>query len=91
MAVLDAALAVGGPSLVSGEGWDLAPVLLFLAVLVLMRWARVPLRAPGILAAVAIGLLLDPLTDVYRVSLLTTLSVLTLFFGIVALRRAAAH
>jgi hypothetical protein len=91
VAALDAALAVGGPNLVSGEGWDVAPVLLIVALLLLMRWARIPLRAPTILFAVAAGLLLDPLTDAYRVSLLTTLSVLTLFFGIVALRRAAAH
>jgi hypothetical protein len=91
VAALDAAVAVGGPSLVSGEGWDLTPVLLFVAVLLLMRWARIPLRAPTILSAAAVGLLLDPLTDAYRVSLLTTLSVLTLSFGIVALRRAAAH
>lgn len=91
MAALDAALAVGGPDLVAGEGWDVAPVLLFVALLVLMRWARIPLRAPAILSAVAAGLLLDPLTDAYRVSLLTTLSVLTLFFGVATLRRAAAH
>ena len=91
MAALGAAVAVGGPNLVFGKGWDVAPVLLVAALLVLMRWARIPLRAPAILSAVAAGLLLDPLTDAYRVSLLTTLSVLTLFFGIVALRRAAAH
>jgi hypothetical protein len=91
VAPLDAVVAVGGPNLVYGEGWDLAPVLLFVAVLLLMRWARIPLRAAAILTAVAAGLLLDPLMDAYRVSLLTTLSVLTLSFGIVALRRAAAH
>jgi predicted Kef-type K+ transport protein len=56
-----------------------------------MRWSRIPLRAPAILFAVAAGLLLDPLTDAYRVSLLTTLSILTLVSGVVALRRTAAH
>jgi hypothetical protein len=91
VAAIAATVAVGGPGLVSGEGWDVAPVLLAVAVLVLMRWARIPLRTPAVLSAVAAGLLLDPLTDAYRISLLTTLSVLTLFFGIVALRRPAAH
>lgn len=91
MAALAANVAVGGPNLVFGEGWDAAPVLLFVAVLVLMRWARIPLRAPAILSAVAAGLLLDPLTDAHRIPLITTLSVLTLFFGIVALRRTPAR
>ncbi len=90
MAALHAAVAVGGSNLIYGKGWDAAPVLLFVALLVLMRWARIPLHAPAILFAVGAGLLLDPVTDAFRVSLLTTLSVLTLFFGIVALRRNPA-
>jgi hypothetical protein len=56
-----------------------------------MRWARIPLRPPTILSAVAAGLLVDPVTDALGVSLLTTLSVLTLIFGIVALRRTPAR
>ena len=91
MAAVAAIVAVGGPNLVFGEGWDVAPVLLIFAVLVLMLWARIPLHAPAILSAVAAGLLLDPLTDLYRVPLLTTLSFLTLFFGTVALRRTPAR
>jgi hypothetical protein len=86
-----ATVAVGGPDLVSGEGWDVAPVLLVVAMLLLMRWGRIPFRTPAVLSAVTAGLVLDPLMDAYRISLLTTLSVLTLFFGIVALRRTAAH
>ena len=85
------ALAVGGPNPVSGEGWDVAPLVLGIAVLALMRWSRIPLRAPAILFAVTAGLVLDPLTDAYRISLLATLSFLTLVFGVVALRRAAGH
>jgi len=88
---LDATLAVGGPNLIYGEGWDVAPLLFAVALLILMRWARIPLRAPAILAASAAGLLLDLLTDANHVSLLTTLSLLTLVFGIVALRRTPAH
>ncbi len=91
MSPLDAALAVGGPNLISGEGWDVAPLFLVAALLLLMRWARIPLRLPTLLVAVTAGLLLDPLTDAYRVSLLTTLSLLTLIFGIVALRRTPAR
>jgi hypothetical protein len=91
VSALASPVAVGGPDLISGEGWDVAPVLLIVAILLMMRWARIPFRTPAVLAAVTAGLLLDPLTDAYRVSLLTTLSVLTLFFGIVALRRTAAH
>ena len=91
MSPLDAPLAVGGPNLISGEGWDVAPLLLVAALLLLMRWARIPLRLPTILVAVTAGLLLDSLTDAFRVSLLTTLSLLTLVFGIVALRRTPAR
>jgi len=87
---LEGALAVGGPNLVSGEGWDVAPLLLVAALLLLMRWARIPVRLPAILVAVTAGLLLDPLTDAYDVSLLTTLASLVLLFGIVALRRTPA-
>jgi hypothetical protein len=85
------ALAVGGPNLVSGEGWDVAPLVLVIAILALMRWSRIPLRAPAVLSAVAAGLVLDPVTDASGVSLLTTLSIVTLVFAVVALRRTVAH
>jgi hypothetical protein len=88
---LVATVAVGGPNLVSGEGWDVAPVLFVVALLVLMRWAQIPSRTRAIISAVAAGLLLDLLTDAYDVSLLTALSILTLVFGVVALRRTSAR
>jgi hypothetical protein len=88
---LVATVAVGGPNLVSGEGWDVAPVLFVVALLVLMRWAQIPSRTRAIISAVAAGLLLDLLTDAYDVSLLTALSILTFVFGVVALRRTSAR
>jgi hypothetical protein len=84
-------LAVGGPNLVSGEGWDVAPLVLVIATLALMRWIRVPLHAPAVISAVAVGLIVDPVTDAFGVSLLTTLSILTLVFWVIAMRRPAAH
>jgi len=85
------ALAVGGPNLVSGEGWDVAPLVLGIAILALMRWIRIPLRGPAVISAVAVGLILDPVMDASGVSLLTTLSILTLVFWVIALRRPTAH
>jgi hypothetical protein len=91
VAPFDATVAVGGPNLVSGEGWDVAPLLFVVTLLFLMRWAQIPLRVPTILAAVVAGLLLDLLTDANQISLVTAFSILTLIFGIVALRRTPAH
>jgi hypothetical protein len=91
MAVLDAYLAVGGPNLVSGQGWDVAPLVLVGALLLLMRWARIPLHAPAVCSAVAGGVLLDPLIDASGTSFPFALAVLTLTFGIVALRRTPAR
>jgi hypothetical protein len=88
---LVATLAVGGPNLVFGEGWDAAPVLFVVALLVLMHWVQIPPRTPAIISAIAAGLLLDLLTDAYDVSLLTALSILTFVFGVVALRRTSAR
>lgn len=84
-------IGVGGPDLVSGQGWDVAPLVLILALLALMRWARIPLHAPAVISAVAVGLIVDPVTDAFGVSLLTTLSILTLVFWVIAMRRPAAH
>jgi hypothetical protein len=91
VAALDASLAVGGPNLVSGERWDVAPFVLVAALLLLMRWARIPLRTPAVCSAAAGGLLLDPLIDASGMSLPVALAVLTLGFGIVALRRTPAR
>ncbi|HEX6580537.1 MAG TPA: hypothetical protein VF195_06680 [Actinomycetota bacterium] len=91
MTVLGAPLAVGGPNLVSGEGWDVAPFVLVAALLILMRWARIPLHTPAVCAAIAVGVLLDTVIDASRMSFPVALAVLTLAFGIVALRRTPAR
>jgi hypothetical protein len=84
-------LAVGGPNLVSGQGWDLAPLVLGIAILAMMRWIRIPLRAPTLVSAFAAGLILDPVMDATGVSLLTTLAILALVSWVITLRRPAAH
>jgi hypothetical protein len=91
VAALAATVAVGGPNLVSGDGWDVAPLVLVVALLILMRWAQIPLRAPAVCSAIAGGVLLDVLTDVSRVSFPITLALLTLVFGVVALKRIPAR
>jgi hypothetical protein len=83
-------LAVGGPGPVLGQGWDAAPILLSVTLVVLMRWARIPLRFTSLMAAVLGGLLLDLVTDALRMSLLTTIAVMCLIFVLVALRRTRA-
>jgi hypothetical protein len=91
MARLLLPLAVGGPNLVSGDGWDPAPLALMVMLVALMRWARIPLRVPALLSAVAGGLIVDLLTDTLDVSFLTASALLTLAFAFVALRRIPAH
>jgi hypothetical protein len=88
---IDVHLGVGGPNLVSGEGWDVAPLVLMITLITLMRWAQIPLRATVVCSAIAGGLLLDVLTDASRVPLTVTLAVLTLVFGVVALKRIPAR
>jgi hypothetical protein len=84
-------LGVGGPNLVSGEGWDVAPLVLMIALVTLMRWAQIPLRAPAVCSAIVGGVLLDVFTDASRVPLSVTLAVVTLAFGVVALKRIPAR
>ena len=91
MAALVSALAVGGPNLVSGEGWDVAPLVLMVTFIVLMRWARIPLRPIVLLYAFLAGLLVDVFTDASGASLPITVAILTLVFGLVALRRIPAR
>jgi hypothetical protein len=88
---LGATLAVGGPNLVSGQGWDLAPFVIVGTLLLLMRWTRIPMRTPAVGSAIAAGVLLDPLIDASGMSLAVALALLTLAFGIVALRRTPAR
>jgi hypothetical protein len=83
--------AVGGPSLVSGAGWDPAPLVLMLMLVALMRWATIPLRATTLLAAVGGGLLIDLATDTFDVSSFTASSLLILSFAFVALWRIPPH
>lgn len=80
-------IGVGGPDLVSGQGWDVAPLVLILALLALLRWARIPLRAPAVFATVAGGVFLDVIVDASGASFPTALAVLVLIFVIVALKR----
>ena len=90
VAVLDAYLAVGGPNLVSGEGMgphapgprDRRPGVDALD--------PDPLRAPAVISAIALGLMVDPVMDAFGISLFTTLSFLTLVFWVFAVLRAAA-
>jgi hypothetical protein len=83
-------VAVGGPHIVTGEGWDAAPLLLAVLLVVLLRWIAVPVRLPTVIAAVFAGLLLDLVSDVFRVSIFTVIALLLLAFTLVSLRRASA-
>jgi hypothetical protein len=80
-------LAVGGPGPTISGGWDAAPLVLIVTLIVLMRWAGIHLRARTLACAVAGGLLIDLLTDAVHVSFLTTLALLTLVFAVIALGR----
>jgi hypothetical protein len=80
-------LAVGGPGPVIAGGWDAAPLVLIVTLLVLMRWAGIRLHARTLVVAVAGGLLIDLVTDAVDLPFLTTLALLTLVFALIALRR----
>jgi hypothetical protein len=79
--------AVGGPGPVIAGGWDAAPLVLIVALIVLMRWAGIRIHARTLTSAVAGGLLIDLVIDAVHVSFLTTLALITLFFAVIALRR----
>ena len=87
MTELPSLLAVGGPGPAIAGGWDAAPLVLIVTLIVLMRWAGIHLRARTLACAVAGGLLLDLVTDAGHVSFLTTMALLTLAFAVIALRR----
>jgi uncharacterized transporter YbjL len=84
-------LAVGGPGPVLGQGWDAAPILLMVTLVVLMRWARIRIWFVSLLGAVIGGLLLDLVTDALHMSLPTTIAVMCLIFAMVALQRTRAR
>jgi hypothetical protein len=79
--------AVGGPGPVIAGGWDAAPLVLIVALLVLMRWAGIHLHARTLIYAVAGGLLVDLVTDAIDLPFLTTLALLMLVYALIALRR----
>ena len=85
-----ASVAVGVPHRFIGDGWDPAPLVLAIALVALLRFARFPLRAPTLIGAVLGGLLLDLLTDSFDVSVATAIAFLALAFAIVALVRIPA-
>jgi hypothetical protein len=80
-------LAVGGPGPVIAGGWDAAPLVLIVTLIVLVRWAGIHLHARMLTCAVAGGLLIDLMTDVIHLPFLTTMALLTLVFALIALRR----
>lgn len=80
-------LGVGGPHVFTGDGWDPAPLVLATTIVALMWAARLPIRGLALLAALVGALLLDILTDVWRVSFATALAAVGIAFAIVALRR----
>jgi hypothetical protein len=79
--------AVGGPGPTVAGGWDAAPLVLTVTLIVLMRWAGIHVHARTLAYAFAAGLLLDLVTDAVDVPFLTTLALLTLVFAVIALRR----
>jgi hypothetical protein len=88
MAFASAPLAVGGPGPVLDQGWDVAPLVLAVALALLMRWARVPLRSGALLSAALVGgVALDLVGDVARISSATAIAVVALGFAVVALKR----
>jgi hypothetical protein len=80
-------LAVGGPGPTIEGGWDVAPLVLVVMLLVLMRWAGIHVHARTLTYAVAGGLLIDLMTDVIHLPFLTTMALLTLVFALIGLRR----
>jgi hypothetical protein len=86
-----APVAVGVPFRFMGDGWDPAPLVLTIALVVLLRLAGLSLRVPVLVGAVLGGLVLDLLTDAIDLSLATAIAVLALACTIVALARIPAR
>ena len=84
-------LAVGGPGPTIEGGWDVAPLVLVVTLILLMRWAGIRVRARTLAYAFVAGLLLDLVTDSIDLPFLTTLALLTLVFAVIALRRSPAR
>jgi hypothetical protein len=74
-----------------GDGWDPAPLVLAIAIVILLRLTGLPIRVPVLVGAVLGGLVLDLLTDAFDLSLATAIAILALAFAIVALARIPAR
>ena len=84
-------IGLGVPYRFVGDGWDVGPLVLTIALVALLGLARIRLRVP-VLAGAALGaLIIDHLTDAFGVSIVTAIALLTLVFAIVALARIPAH
>jgi hypothetical protein len=86
-----AAVALGVPFRFMGDGWDPAPLVLAIALVILLRLAGLPIRVPVLVGAVLGGLVLDLLTDAFDLSPATAIAILALAFAIVALARIPAR
>ena len=84
-------LAVGGPGPTIEGGWDVAPLVLVVTLILLMRLAGIHVHARTLAYAFVAGLLLDLVTDSIDLPFLTTLALLTLVFAVIALRRSPAR
>ena len=80
-------LAVGGPGPTIAGGWDAAPLVLTVMLIVLMRWAGIQLRTRTLAYAFVAGIVIDLLSDAIDLPFLTTLALLTLVFSVITLRR----
>jgi hypothetical protein len=80
-------VAVGGPNLVYGNGWDPAPILLFGLALILVRAAGLRIGPATLVFALGAGLTIDLVTDAAHVSIALAVAPLVLTFALLALRR----
>jgi hypothetical protein len=84
-------IAVGGPHVFTGDGWDPAPLILAVTLAALLRWSGIPLRGPVLLWALLSGLLLDLVADAFDLSIGTVIAVVAIAIAIVTLRRLPSH
>ena len=89
--VTSSIIGLGVPYRFVGDGWDVGPLVLAIAVVALLRLARVRLRAPALAGAALGALIIDHLADAFDVSIVTAIALLTLAFAIVALARIPAR
>jgi hypothetical protein len=80
-------IAVGGPHVFTGTGWDPAPLILALAIVAVVRQAGRPVLGPVLIVAILGGLLLDALTDALQVPFAVSLGVWAAALIAVSFRR----